>query len=212
MAKKKQPEKVQGAPSAYTPRFERLGWEYYAPGANPPMQYTDEELRRIVRKAAKAANQRIRGIEKAGVKSAALKSAMANMDGKSRFKERVKTQTRAELMREFVVLREFMTSQTSTVKGVNERLEKLYKTYMAAGFNGTQEELEFYIEKYLSQAMAKFYGSDVLHQLITENRREDLDDYFRTWKEEQRKEETGEDLDPYAQGRALLRMLHRKGK
>ena len=134
------------------------------------------------------------------------------MGGKTRFKERAKTQTRAELMREFVVLREFMTSQTSTAKGVKERLEKLYKTYMAAGFNGTQEELEFYIEKYLSQAMVKFYGSDVLYQLIAENRREDLDDYFRTWKEEQRKEETGEDLDPYAQGRALLRMLHRKGK
>ena len=69
MAKKKQPEKVQSAPSPYTPRFERLGWEYYAPGANSPMQYTDEELRRIVRKAAKAANQRIRGIEKAGAQS-----------------------------------------------------------------------------------------------------------------------------------------------
>lgn len=194
----------------YKGRFSRLSWNYYAPGEKPAAQYTDEELRRIVRKAAKAANQRIRGLEKSGLKSSAYELMKAQAQGKTRFKERTAKQTRGELMSEFTRLREFMTAQTSTVKGVKQHRKNVYNAYVKAGFKGSIEDFEWYIQKYMTTEMTKFYGSDILYQMITENKRESLEDYFNTWVEEQRKEEAGESTDKYARGRALLRMLKRR--
>ena len=42
-------------------------WPTYAPGNKPPRSYSDEELKNIVKKAAKAANTRIRTLEKKGL-------------------------------------------------------------------------------------------------------------------------------------------------
>lgn len=198
-------------PKAYSPRFQALGWDYYSRGNRPPSSYTTEELQKIVRKASKAANQRIRTIERSGMKSAAL-YLMQRQTGKKRFSERVKSKSRQELVKQFVYLREFVGAQTSTITGIKAHRTAIINTYMARGFNGTEEELEFLLNKYIGSQMSKFYGSTIVYQMIIENDRASLEDYYKTWIEEQRKEAAGEETDDRAQGRALIRMIKRKAK
>ena len=208
---KKPKPKQNKAPKAYTPRFSALGWNYYSRGNRIPNSYTTEELQQIVRKASKAANQRIRTIEKKGLKSYAVQM-MQKQTGRTRFSESTKKSSREELIRRFVDLREFMSAQTSTVGGIKKHHAAIINTYMAQGFDGTEEELEFLLSKYFGSQMEKFYGSTIIQRLIIENDRESLSDYYKTWIEEQRKESAGEETDSKAQGRALIRMIQRRAK
>lgn len=198
-------------PKAYSPRFQARGWDYYSHGNRTPSSYTTEELQKIVRKASKAANQRIRTIERSGMKSAAL-YLMQKQTGKTRFSERVKSKSRQELVKQFVYLREFVGAQTSTITGIKAHRTAIFSTYMAQGFNGTEEELEFLLTKYFGSQMTKFYGSTIVHRMVIENDRANLEDYYKTWIEEQRKEAAGEETDDKVQGRALIRMIKRKAK
>lgn len=59
----KKPRKQGGKGRPYQPH----PWTAYAPGSKAPQQYSEEELRGIVKKAAKAANTRLRTLEKKGL-------------------------------------------------------------------------------------------------------------------------------------------------
>ena len=114
--------------------FRAKPWADYAKGEKPTKAYTTDELRSIVNRAAKAANNRLRALEKAGYTKSAYQRA-ARQTGKDipRYREKVASASRQELEKEFAQLRDFITAPTSTVGGVREYQERLTKAAQVAG-------------------------------------------------------------------------------
>lgn len=154
--------------------FRAKPWGDYAKGEKPFNAYTTDELRDINRRAAKAANSRLRALEKAGLISYAYKQAQkltgAEVGEKPRFREKTKSMTRQELVSEFAALRDFMTAKTSTVTGYRETKQKVYESAVQMGFTGTDEELSFLFKKYMTEEMEKMLGSDIIYEEITSGR------------------------------------------
>lgn len=164
----KKPRKQGGKGRPYQPH----PWTAYAPGSKAPQQYSEEELRGIVKKAAKAANTRIRALEKKGLtqKSPAYQYIASEKHGlgmeRPRFKEYTVKMTRAELNKEFLKLREFMLKKTSTVTGYRDTVEKKVQKAREMGFTGTPEELSELFDRFWTEENEKLYGSEVLRQAI----------------------------------------------
>ena len=164
----KKPRKQGGKGRPYQPH----PWTAYAPGSNAPQQYSEEELRGIVKKAAKAANTRIRALEKKGLtqKSPAYQYIASEKHGlgmeRPRFKESTAKMSRAELNKEFLKLREFMRKKTSTVTGYRDTVEKKVQKAREMGFTGTPEELSELFDRFWTEENEKLYGSEVLRQAI----------------------------------------------
>ena len=140
-------------------------WPTYAPGNKPPRSYSDEELKNIVKKAAKAANTRIRTLEKKGLadKAPAYKwMKYKTGEEKPRFKEGISKLSREELEKEFIRLREFMIKKTSTVTGYREAVEKNVQRARDMGFTGTPEELSALFTKYMTEKNEALFGSDII--------------------------------------------------
>ena len=51
----------------HLPKYAPQTWAYYSPDATDPNRLTNAELVKVIRKAAKAANQRLRALEKSDV-------------------------------------------------------------------------------------------------------------------------------------------------
>lgn len=185
--------------------FQSHGWATYAPGNKAPQQYKEDELKTIVTKAAKAANQRLRTLEKEGLAkdAPAYKYAAKQLEKeRPRFKERTAKMTRQELNKEFLKLREFMIKKTSTVTGYREAVEKKLQRARDMGFTGTPEELSFLFDKYMTEKNEQLYGSEVIYQAITSNQIDNLQDIaqqFQAQVDEDRR-----------QGAMILEMLRRK--
>lgn len=164
----KKPRKQGGKGRPYQPH----PWTAYAPGSKAPQQYSEEELRGIVKKAAKAANTRIRALEKKGLtqKSPAYQYIASEKHGlgmeRPRFKESTVKMSRAELNKEFLKLREFMLKKTSTVTGYRDTVEKKVQKAREMGFTGTPEELSEMFDRFWTEENEKLYGSEVLRQAI----------------------------------------------
>ena len=164
----KKPRKQGGKGRPYQPH----PWTAYAPGSKAPQQYSEEELRGIVKKAAKAANTRIRALEKKGLtqKSPAYQYIASEKHGlgmeRPRFKESTVKMSRAELNKEFLKLREFMLKKTSTVTGYRDTVEKKVQKAREMGFTGTPEELSELFDRFWTEENEKIYGSEVLRQAI----------------------------------------------
>ena len=164
----KKPRKQGGKGRPYQPH----PWTAYAPGSKAPQQYSEEELRGIVKKAAKAANARIRALEKKGLtqKSPAYQYIASEKHGlgmeRPRFKESTVKMSRAELNKEFLKLREFMLKKTSTVTGYRDTVEKKVQKAREMGFTGTPEELCELFDRFWTEENEKLYGSEVLRQAI----------------------------------------------
>lgn len=164
----KKPRKQGGKGRPYQPH----PWTAYAPGSKAPQQYSEEELRGIVKKAAKAANTRIRALEKKGLtqKSPAYQYIASEKHGlgmeRPRFKESTVKMSRAELNKEFLKLREFMLKKTSTVTGYRDMVEKKVQKAREMGFTGTPEELSELFDRFWTEENEKLYGSEVLRQAI----------------------------------------------
>ena len=157
-------------------------WPTYAPGNKPPRSYSDEELKNIVKKAAKAANTRIRTLEKKGLadKAPAYKwMKYKTGEEKPRFKEGISKLSREELEKEFIRLREFMIKKTSTVTGYREVVEKNVQRARDMGFTGTPEELSALFTKYMTEKNEAFFGSDIIYQAIVTNRGDNLQEVAR---------------------------------
>ena len=164
----KKPRNQGGKGRPYQPH----PWTAYAPGSKAPQQYSEEELRGIVKKAAKAANTRIRALEKKGLtqKSPAYQYIASEKHGlgmeRPRFKESTAKMSRAELNKEFLELREFMLKKTSTVTGYRDTVEKKVQKAREMGFTGTPEELSELFDRFWTEENEKLYGSEVLRQAI----------------------------------------------
>lgn len=160
----------------HLPKYEPQSWSYYSPGTTDPNQLTKRELVQVIRKAAKAANQRLRSLERSdAIKAArqgAYKYAQSQMPGKikPRFNERSKeTADRMTLIHQYLQLREFMTMKSSTVSGVRAFKFARYQTAVQRGFKGTQEQWELAVEKFFTKAAEKLFDSDKIYDAITSN-------------------------------------------
>ena len=152
--------------------FQAHGWPTYAPGNKAPRSYSEEELKGIVKKAAKAANTRLRTLEKKGLadKAPAYRSisGILKME-RPRFKESTVKMTKEELTKEFLKLREFMGMKTSTMTGYKEWNENKVQAARDMGFTGTPEELAYLFNRYLTEKNEALFGSDIIYQAIVSN-------------------------------------------
>lgn len=176
----------------HLPKYEPKSWAYYSPGTTDPNQLTKQELVQVIRKAAKAANQRLRALEKSDVintaKTGAYKYAQSQMPGKikPRFNERPKeTADRATLKHQYLQLREFMTMKSSTVTGVRAIKDARYQTAVQRGFKGTQEQWDMAVQKFFTKAAEKLFDSDKIYDAITGNNADVLEDIIAADRDDQ---------------------------
>lgn len=188
--------------------FRSHDWGTYAPGNKAPRMYSEDELKGIVKKAAKAANTRIRTLERKDLsdKSPAYKWLQKRTEQeKPRFKEGVTKMTRAELEKQFISLREFMIKKTSTVTGYREAIEKKVERAREMGFTGTPEELGDLFDRYMTEKNEQLYGSEVIYQAITSNQIDNLQQIAQEFQGKVEKDKM--------QGAIILQMLrNRRGR
>ena len=185
--------------------FRSHDWGTYAPGNKAPRMYSEDELKGIVKKAAKAANTRIRTLERKNLsdKSPAYKWLQKRTEQeKPRFKEGVTKMTRAELEKQFISLREFMIKKTSTVTGYREVVEKKVERAREMGFTGTPEELGDLFDRYMTEKNEQLYGSEVIYQAITSNQIDNLQQIAQEFQGKVEKDKM--------QGAIILQMLRNK--
>lgn len=200
----KKPRKQGGKGRPFRPH----DWGTYAPGNKAPRMYSEDELRGIVKKAAKAANTRIRTLEKKGLtqKSPAYQYIASEKHGlgmeRPRFKESTVKMSRAELNKEFLKLREFMLKKTSTVTGYRDTVEKKVQKAREMGFTGTPEELSELFDRFWTEENEKLYGSEVLRQAIYSRQVSDLQEIAQAF-------QTKVDKDRQA-GAMLIELAKRK--
>lgn len=176
----------------HLPKYEPQSWSYYSPGTTDPNQLTKQELVQVIRKAAKAANQRLRSLEKSDVintaKTGAYKYAQSQMPGKikPRFNERPKeTADRTALKHMYLQLREFMTMKSSTVTGVRAIKDARYQTAAQRGFKGTQEQWDMAVQKFFTKTAEKLFDSDKIYDAITGNNADVLEDIIAADRDDQ---------------------------
>lgn len=162
------------------------------------------QLEKAVRRASKAANQRLLRLERAGKNtSGAYKMAMSHLEGRRRFYERTDKRSLAELRKEYASLRSFITAKTSTIQGIKEAGDKRYQTAVERGYQGTFEEWERDVRKYFAEHVEALFSSDVIYSSITGNKVDVIDDVLATSRVYRK-----HDKD-YTQGRALLDYMRR---
>lgn len=176
----------------HLPKYAPQPWAYYSPDATDPNQLTKAELVKVIRKAAKAANQRLRALEKSDVintaKTGAYKYAQSQMPGKikPRFNERPKeTADRSTLKHQYLQLREFMTMKSSTITGVRAIKDARYQTAVQRGFKGTAEQWDMAVQKFFTKANEKLFDSDKIYDAITGNRSDVLGDIIAADRDDQ---------------------------
>lgn len=158
--------------------YQAHSWPTYAPGNKAPRSYSEEELKAIVKRAAKAANTRLRTLEKKGLaeKAPAYKSisGILKME-RPRFKESTVKMSKEELTKEFLKLREFMGMKTSTMTGYKEWNENKVQAARDMGFTGTPDELAYLFNRYMTEKNEALFGSDIIYQAIVSNKIDKLE-------------------------------------
>ena len=154
--------------------FQSKPWEAYAPKGPNATGYTREELEQIVRRASGAANRRLKRLEEAGETKGIYKRALGMLEtqGRTKFSGAVKSMTRTELVAEYLRLRDFLSAKTSTMQGIKDWKQNVYKSLVDRGFTGSQEELTELFDKYMTKELEAALGSDVIFTLLqTDNGR-----------------------------------------
>lgn len=176
----------------HPPKYAPQSWSYYSPDATDPNRLTNAELVKVIRKAAKAANQRLRALEKNDAintaKTGAYKYAESQMPGKikPRFNERPKEGAgRTTLKHMYLQLREFMTMKSSTVTGVRAIKDARYQTAVKRGFKGTPEQWDMAVRKFFTKAAEKLFDSDKIYDAITCNNADVLEDIIAADRDDQ---------------------------
>lgn len=159
---------------------------------------TKEELEKVVRKAAKAANQRLLRLERSpeerhrqfAYKAAqhdiarrsgmTLKETRTDKNGRNytvwsdptglRFKESTKRLSLSQLKKEYRMIREFMIAGSSTTTGFAEMDYKRYQTALDKGFKGSFEDFEFAIEKAFTEYNEALFDSNIIYESVTEGK------------------------------------------
>ena len=200
------PKRRQSTKHLQQYEFQAYGWAVFSKGNKAPNQYTTWELKQIVKRASKAANQRLRKLESAGIDKWAYKSAQKALgDNRRRYWERTDKRSREELIAEYVRLRDFMTAKTSTLSGIRDYHKEQTERARALGFTGTDEELSFMYAKYMDEEFVKLIGSEIIYRLIIENRKKDLEYLYKMWQDDLHAEQHDEQLG----GRILLEAVRR---
>lgn len=131
-----------------------------------------EDLRRVVRRAAKAANQRLVRREKAGRTKGVYAGVMADLGrmGRRRFVEtsgRLEKMSVNELRHEYVLLRDWLSAKTSTLQGLRAADDKRYQTAKERGFTGTLEEWNEIAESFFTAEREKYFDSNAIYMQVT---------------------------------------------
>lgn len=131
-----------------------------------------EDLRRVVRRAAKAANQRLLRRERAGRTKGVYAGIMAELGrlDRRRFIESKKSLDKMsinELRHEYVMLRDWLSAKTSTMQGLRAADDKRYQTAMEKGFTGTQDEWNQIAETFFTAEREKFFDSNATYMQVT---------------------------------------------
>lgn len=157
-------------------KMKQKTWADYDIG--DPSEASYEELKTVVRKAAKTANQRLLRLERAGFTKGVYKSAMADLGnmrekdgkptgGRRRFAESPQKLTLNQLRHEYRALRSFLSAKSSTIQGRNEIDDKRYQAAVANGYNGTFEDFYADVDKYFTAENEKLYSSRIIYESIT---------------------------------------------
>ena len=177
-AKQRKAAKLQEKKASKPPKKRKQGgkgrpyqpkpWEAYAPKGPNATSYTREELEQIVRRASGAANRRLKRLEEAGETKGIYKRALGMLEtqGRTKFSGAVKSMTRNELVAEYLRLRDFLSSKTSTMQGIKEWKRNVYESLKDRGFTGSQEELSELFDKYMTKELETALGSDVVYTLL----------------------------------------------
>ena len=132
-----------------------------------PSRADQQELSVAVRRAAKAANQRLLRFERAGHTKGMYANAMYDLVNRKRFQERTDKMTLNALRHEYKILRSFLSAKTSTLQGRQDTIDKRYKTAQDHGFSGSLEDFEFAVTKYFAENVESLFSSDIIYQAIT---------------------------------------------
>lgn len=162
---------------------------------------TRADLQAAVRKAAKAANQRLLRLERAGKTTGAYQIAQRYFKdtGHRRYKERAGKLTYNELQKEYKALRSFISAKSSTIQGANEIAYKRYQTAVAKGYGGTFNQFELDVRKAFTKITEGLFSSDVIYKALTGGNLDILDETVKQF------EDSNE-----LRGQALLTYMKRK--
>ena len=142
----------------------------------------------VVRKAAKAANQRLLRRERAGRTKGVYAWIMAELGrlDRRRFiesKKRLDEMSINELRHEYVMLRAWLSAKTSTLQGLRAADDKRYQTAKERGFTGTQEEWNDIASRFFTKEMESYFSSDILYQMATQGNTDLVDRILKDAKE-----------------------------
>lgn len=126
----------------------------------------------VVRKAAKAANQRLLRRERAGRTKGVYAGIMAELGrlDRRRFiesKKRLNEMSINELRHEYVMLRDWLSAKTSTLQGLRAADDKRYQTAVERGFTGTLDEWNQIAETFFTAEREKFFDSNAIYMQVT---------------------------------------------
>lgn len=146
---------------------------------------TRADLQAAVRKAAKAANQRLLRLERADRKAGAYRIAQKYFKdtGRNRYKERVNKLTYNELQKEYKALRSFISAKSSTVQGAKEIDYKRYMTAVAKGYDGTLDQFELDVRKAFTKITEGLFSSDVIYKALTGGNLDILDETVKQFED-----------------------------
>src|SRR5699024_12413845 len=101
---------------------------------------------------------------------------MANLGGKTRFKERTGKQDRASLLQEYYKLRDFLGAKSSTPTGVKQIQVNRYQAARVRGFEGSQEVFNQLVEKLYNMRVEGLLYSVLDYSDNTENQEDKIDE------------------------------------
>lgn len=192
------------------PRKDMRSWENYEyKGALSIANAKD--LRPVVRRAAKAANQRLLRLERKGYTGGAYAIAQKRLaqSGRRRFKERTGSMDIAQLRTEYARLRDFLAAKSSTIGGKHAIDDKRFQTAVSRGFTGTFEEFTDLSNRLWTENVEALYSSDVIYDALVNNDEDEIKFIIE-------KSQSQEFLDESTKGKNLLEHLRhkrrRKGK
>lgn len=128
------------------------------------------ELQKAVRRAAKAANQRMLRLERHGMEKRTaygIAQRYFKDSGRNRYKERPDKLTYNELQKEYRALRSFLSAKSSTVQGALGIERKRYETARSRGYKGTFEQFRLDVAKAFSRHNEQLFSSDILYRSLT---------------------------------------------
>lgn len=139
-------------------------WADYDRG--DPNKLSRNQLIDAVRRGAKSANQRLLRFEKAGITKGMYRSAMTDLAGRRRYKERPEKLSLSQLRHEYTILRSFLSAKTSTVQGRHDTILKRYATAVKNGYKGDLSDFEADVERHFGKANEALFDSNVIYTAI----------------------------------------------